>query len=184
MTRRRAMTLVEVVIGAVVGALILAFLGNLLSQGLRSSVKGASHLTNLQAGALVLAHCEADLQRARTVTVSSGGIQLEVVEEVGAGGVVCASVTYEPGPGGLGIRRRQSGGGSGESDRVLGAGLSVTPVGGPAIFTRTTLPDGRFGVLVRFEIATDQGKETNRLERFIFCGNAPANAVVPEWQSP
>ncbi|NLI76450.1 MAG: hypothetical protein GX442_08415 [Candidatus Riflebacteria bacterium] len=184
MTRRRAMTLVEVVIGAVVGALILAFLGNLLSQGLRSSVKGASHLTNIQAGALLLAHCEADLQRARTVNVGSGGMHLEVVEEVGAGGVVCAAVSYELVPGGLGVRRRQSGGGPGDSDRVLASGLLVTPVGGQAIFTRTTLAEGRFGVLVRFEIATDQGKETNRLERFIFCGNAPANAAVPEWQRP
>ncbi|NLI76454.1 MAG: prepilin-type N-terminal cleavage/methylation domain-containing protein [Candidatus Riflebacteria bacterium] len=186
--KRRGFTLVEIIIGLVLASLLLAMLSRLLSWGLRSSVKGTAHLSNVQAAAILLGQLEQDIQRARSVQAEPAGsdiLRLAIGEEDLDGRLIrpFPEVIYEGQAGRPGLARRRTPPGGSTMEYVFCRGLVVDHAKDQPFFRRVDFPGGRLGVRVCLQVvAPPPGKETFEIERLIFCGNASANVVIPDWQ--
>ncbi len=174
MTQRRAFTLVETLVAIVVGTLL--FLGTLrmFTSGMSSSQKGAGHLTNMGAAAVLLAQLEDDFQQAVKINGPARGetaenASVDIVNPENGG---TTTIVYQATPGAGGGYQREIGGGSGGSHtfcRGLGVECKIARVEVPA-------GSGREGVWVVLRTWTlPHRTEETRLQRFIACPNLDEN---------
>lgn len=192
MRGRRAVTLIEVMLAVVIGAVLSVALTRLLSSGMRISQKGAAQLTNVQNAAILAAQIERDLERADTLTPgpdADGAMTLEILTPTGP-----ARVIYRLTPNRDGVSRifqaAATGGPAGGSTPAP----TPVPPGPPAtggadgpvhvfcrgMFTglqwRWAEVGGRVGLSVRIIVRTAMtGGEEFRLQRFYHCPNLPDN---------
>lgn len=66
-TNKKAVTLIEISIGAIISALLLIGLLNLLNVGMRGSTKGLTHQANMESASILMAQIEYDLLRATEI---------------------------------------------------------------------------------------------------------------------
>ena len=65
--KTRAVTLIEVIIGIVLSALIIIGVLNIFSSGLKGSTKGLAHQANMETASILMAQIEYDLLRATSI---------------------------------------------------------------------------------------------------------------------
>lgn len=65
---KTGLTLVEISIGVVISALLLAGIMNLLSAGMKGSTKGLSHQANMESASILMSQIEYDLLRAKELS--------------------------------------------------------------------------------------------------------------------
>ncbi|MBU1106046.1 MAG: hypothetical protein KKB51_05200 [Candidatus Riflebacteria bacterium] len=180
MKNRYAMTLVEIIIAALVGSLLLSAAFSLLSSWLKSSVKGASHLSNIQVAVLLSNQIEHDLQRAVSVDMSENCFQIKSIEDVG-GAKGEEDITYEETASGEGLKRMVVANGKIVLDRILGDGFRVNKINGEQILQKIAFQGGKFGVKLQFEVASLKNEEACTVNKLVFCLNANENALIEDW---
>lgn len=178
---RGGMTLMEILIGTIVGSLVLLGLTSIAINSLRSSAKGSAHLTNAHAASVFLRGLELDLNRALTVTVTEKGLLIDAVADISSGRIATETIIYSLGRENLGFNR-QSGS---ESPVPFCEELLFEPCAGSPMFSPTESPTGgRKGLRVKFKVrghrdrAHDKAEEM-ALERFYICGNDPDHLAIP-----
>jgi hypothetical protein len=168
-------------VAVLIGALISVALTRLFSSSLRQSLKGSSHLTNMQNAAVLLNQLEADLRRAVKVTASGESgrpasvLELSIPREGGE-----RRIFYRPEAGNLGYARAISDA-DGDRAHVFGRGLVVSAEFRPAV-----LGAGR-GLFVDIRVkANATGGEEHRLHTFLYAPALPENrtAVTLGWNAP
>ncbi len=188
---RRGVTLIEVVVGLLIGSLLLLSLSRIFSEGFRISQKGSSHLTNMQAASILMAQIEQDLSAALLVEFpgSPDGPALKIgVPEIldDPGRMATSTILYERLPDKLGFMRKiipPAGSGAGGSEHIFCRGLitevSFTPGGSSAA------PAPTEGISVEISTRTPPaGTEENRVKRFVYCLNLPPNhaRMTGDWR--
>jgi hypothetical protein len=178
----RAFTLTEVVMTVLIGSLLVVALTRIFSGGMLQSQRGSSHLTNLQAAAIVLAQIEKDLSLARELPILGGGsgggpagagaIQCDIVADYGLHGELAnAHVSYQPGPGGRGFQRTETAP-DGPQTHVFGEGLKIE-----VTCEQVQVNPGK-GIGFVVEVTASKppdGTEKNTLRRFIYGYNLALN---------
>lgn len=164
---RRAVTLIEVMVAVLVGGILSVALTRLLTSTIRVSQKGSSHLTNVQAAAILVARLEIDLVQAESVTITpDGGLDLAV--RSGAGPV---PVRYRPGEDQIGyIRRAPAAAPGGEEAHPYARDQKVEVVLTPA----ATPPRRGFFLEVKVR-SHPSGAEEHVIRRFIYPTMLPEN---------
>jgi type II secretory pathway component PulJ len=182
--RWAGVTLTEVAVAVLLGSIVLAGAFRMLSSGMKTSTKGAAHLTNVQSTSILMAQIEDDLQRAVDVSDMSPG-----ASEVSAKIKIIETLSAIPAPVSIIYDRAQNGRGM-LRKRDAGAGPIEHPYARDVLvidsrFTRVDLPDQRIGFHVRLKTGTwPDGKEVFELERFVLCRNHASNSRVLGWQEP
>lgn len=182
--KRNGVTLIEMSIGLVIAVLIVGALHSLMSTGLKSSVKGSSHLSNIQVASIITSYLERDFVNAVEVTTPTGDeIQLKVADDVTAGGIVLENVVYECMPSINRFSRKKALDGSPVTpiEHDFCSGFSVDKVGNQPVFSKISLPGGRVGFVVKFQIATAKKTEPFEVERVFVCGNGLRKTSFAEW---
>ncbi len=187
MKRRRAFTLIEVAIGVLVGSIVILAATKLLSGGLRSSTKGSSHLSIIQATSILMTQLDEDLKRAVVIdfpalNAKDPTARIEILERTSAGVLATSTITYQAGPSGTGIIRRHdpTGGTAGEHEYCRG--FPVVPA-----FAHVGLPGNRIGFWVKLNTSTIKdmdGVENFVLERLLACPNHPSNKQASGFNWP
>lgn len=181
MKQRRAVTLVEITIGILIGSIVVLVATKLLSGGLRSSTKGSSHLSIIQATSILMSQLDEDMKRTMVIdfpTLNGKDVttRLEVLERNAAGKLATATVTYQAGPQGTGIVRRHDQGGGTPSEHIFCRGFRVTPT-----FCHVGLPQNRVGFWAKLDTSTIKdadGVENFVVERLLGCPNLASNSQV------
>ena len=65
--KRKAVTLIEVIIVVGLASMIIVAVMNLFSSGMKGSAKGLAHQTNMESASIIMAQIEYDLLRATTI---------------------------------------------------------------------------------------------------------------------
>ncbi|HNV72072.1 MAG TPA: prepilin-type N-terminal cleavage/methylation domain-containing protein, partial [Candidatus Ozemobacteraceae bacterium] len=132
MRTRRAFTLIEIAIGVLIGSIVILAATKLLSGGLRSSTKGSSHLSIIQATSILMCQLDEDLKR--TVVIDFPALnakdptaRLEILERTPSGILATSTITYQAGPSGTGIVRRRDPTGGTASEHEFCRGFPVVP---------------------------------------------------------
>ncbi|NLI78310.1 MAG: prepilin-type N-terminal cleavage/methylation domain-containing protein [Candidatus Riflebacteria bacterium] len=165
---RRAVTLIEVMVAVLVGGILSVALTRLLTSTIRVSQKGSSHLTNVQAAAILVARLEMDLVQAESVTITpDGGLDLAV--RTGAGTM---PVRYRPGEDQIGYIRRipAAAAAGGEEAHPYARDQKVEVTLTPA----ATPPRRGFFLEVRVR-SHPSGAEEHVIRRFIYPTMLPEN---------
>lgn len=178
--RRPGLTLVELTIAVFIATLLLTTAFKLLSNWMRSSVRGASHLSNMQVAVLLSNQIEHDLQRAIKLELGQNSFQITTVTNVG-GGKAEENVTYEEMPGGEGFRRATFAGPKILHDRNLAAGFRVNRVNSEPILQKIVFAEDRFCVKIQLQVASAKNEEPYNLEKLVFCSDAPENRLIKSW---
>ncbi|HNV70774.1 MAG TPA: prepilin-type N-terminal cleavage/methylation domain-containing protein [Candidatus Ozemobacteraceae bacterium] len=181
-------TLIEIVTAVLLGSILFLALTQLLSSGMRVSQKGSSHLTNMQAAAILLSQIESDLALAvelDTGATSAPGAADTPVEVFSIKIAVSPSnvatphtllLKYQPSESRLGFERRQA---DAEPYRFC-AGLQTQ-----VTLRRVVVPTtGHRGALIEVRVKTPPlGTEETVVARFVPCHNLPANRALaaPGW---
>ncbi len=183
---RRGLTLAEIAVSVLLGAIVLLAASQMLSSGMKTSTKGSAHLTNVQATSLLMSQIEEDVQRAVDVSFNPPGnpepsAKFVILEEQGGKVATCA-IIYERAGDPQGIKRtRDPGGGAASEVHAFCRGLKVLDCS----FTRLDLEDRRIGFKVVLKTGTyPTGSEEFTLERFILCRNHASNSISLGWQTP
>lgn len=180
MKNRSGMTFVEMMIAVLVGSLVICSAFSILSNWLKSSVKGASHLSNLQVAVLLNTQIEHDLQRATSIDTSDNCFQINSIEDVGNTASE-ENVTYEECVSGEGLRRIVVVDGKIVLDRVLGDGFRINKINGEQILQKIAFQGNKFCVKIQFEVASIKNEEACSIQKFLFCSNASENALIGGW---
>lgn len=176
--QRRAFTLVEAVVGAIILAVIMLIVTQLFSSSMRNSMKGTSHLNNIQAAALLMGGLEHDIRRAHELQIGNGRIQVKFWDDIRRGAFVPETVVFRENPGDMGLTRE-----AGAETHVFCQGLLVEPVGtGTPMFALAPFAGGKQGVLIRMRISSPKRTEPFDIERVVYCENTASNSPLPEWQ--
>ncbi len=185
-SRSPGVTLIEIVFAIAIVLTVVLAISKLVTRGLKSSSKGAAHLTIVGSTGILLAQIEDDCRRATKIVNPPPGnpepnIQMEIVAEDDGGALSPMSITYDMGANGLGMRRTRAPilangtmGTMAEHDYCRG--LTVA-----ASFTHMVLPNNKVGVLVALRVSTTTS-ETFGIRRFVFCQNMASNTPVLGWQ--
>ncbi len=179
--RKRGFTLVELLVAALIAVAMLAAVYKLMSDWMRSSVKGTSHLSNIQVAVLTSAQIEHDLQRATKVVVTADGFQIKTLEDVGYNRKEL-DITYEKAPGNEGLRRIVNDNGVTIHDRILGDGFRINEVNGEPILQKISFAGERFTVRIMFEVASPKNEEPHVMQKMIFCQNSHENLLITDWK--
>ncbi|NLI76084.1 MAG: prepilin-type N-terminal cleavage/methylation domain-containing protein [Candidatus Riflebacteria bacterium] len=166
---RRGVTVVELMMAVLIGAILAVAVTRLLSGGMRISQKGAAHLTTVQNAGILLSRIERDLERAVQADPGPGGSM--ILRLLSPAGEVAAS--YRPAAGGLGVTRTVTGSGAEAGDEGEGHTFAR---GLPTVLRwRRATVEGSVGFFVTVTVSSGpEGGETHTLERFILCRNDPA----------
>ena len=65
--KKKAVTLVEVVIGVVLSAVLIVVIMNLFSSGMKGSVKGLAHQANMETASIIMSQIEYDLLKSTEI---------------------------------------------------------------------------------------------------------------------
>jgi len=175
---RRAFTLVEAIVGAIILAAIMLMVTRLFSSSMKNSMKGTSHLNNIQAAALLLGRLEHDVRRATDLQIDNNQIQITLWDDIHQGAFVSETVVFHENPDHIGFSRQ-----IGAESHAFCQGLVVEAVGtGTPIFTRAPFAASKVGVLVRLRISSPKRTEPFEIERVIYCENIASNTSLPGWQ--
>ncbi len=192
MGKARAMTLVEIAVSVLLGSVVMLAASRMLSSGMKTSTKGAAHLTNVQAVSVLMAQIEEDIQRAVDVSFLTPGspepsMKIVILEDRNgkpASATVIYEVVYEkPGDKTQVIKRTHTdNGGSGASEgHPFCRGLQIVGCS----FTRLDLQGDKVGFQVDIKVATPPNRsEEFEMQRFILCRNHASNSLALGWQSP
>lgn len=180
MTARRAFTLVELIFAAMLGSLLLAFAFRLTSSSLKTSMKGASHLSNIQAAVLLCNLIEQDLQKAVNIAPAADSVIITVLEEIAGSGNTFSSVTYEHTVDNSGLRRVQTHSDGSVRERIFCEGFKITSIGQNPVVSRCEFGKGRFGARIQFQVASLKGEEQVKVSKLIFCVNASQNVFIKD----
>lgn len=180
MKRKNGVTLVELLIAVSLGSMLLVTAFKLMSNWMKSSVKGASHLTNMQTAVLLSNQIEHDLQRAIKIELNDKNFQISTIEDVG-GAKAEEDVSYEETANSEGLRRATFSGGSLKRDRVLCAGFRLNRIDSEPILQKITFPGGKYCIKIQFQIASVKNEEPYAIEKLILCANLRENDNFPGW---
>ncbi len=180
MKRKSGVSLVELLIAISVGSMLLVIAFKLMSSWMRSSVKGASHLSNMQTAVLLSNQIEYDLQRAVKVEADEKGCIIKTILDVG-GDRSEEIVSYEENAKGEGIRRVVVNEGKIVRDRVIGHDFKVNRIEGEPIIKKIALAGDRYCVKIQFAIASPKNEDAYSIEKLIFCSNSSENAFIQGW---
>ncbi|MBI3038137.1 prepilin-type N-terminal cleavage/methylation domain-containing protein [bacterium] len=184
--KKPAFTLVEVMVSVFIGALILTGISSLLSNSLKTSSKGSSHLTNVQAAAIFMRQLVKDLRRACDLSQMPENqdelsAKFDILQENEMGGLATSSIIYEIAPDKRGIVRKNVGPLEPESNsetHTFCRDLHVLNCG----FRHINLVGGGKGVYVSLKIGTPpNGSEEFEIKRFILCRNHASNTFMFGW---
>jgi type II secretory pathway pseudopilin PulG len=178
---KRAFTLVELVIAALIAVLMLTAVYKLMSNWMRSSVKGTSHLSNIQVAVLISSQIEHDLQRTTGININADGFQIRTLEDIGNKRREF-DVTYEKTPGNEGLRRIVNDSGTIIHDKLLGEGFRVNEVNGEPILQKISFPGERFAAKIQLEVASPKNEEPHVIQKVIFCQNCRENLLIKDWK--
>ncbi len=171
---RRGFTLAEAIIGVVLASFVVLIISRLLSSGVRSSVKGAAHLTNVQGASLLISQLDFDLKRASSVDIQGQQMTIEALTDVKNGQKAFEKIVYKAGDQNIGFQRRREQ----DEPHFFCEGLQVEAASGSPFFAKVTFPGtDRFGVKIRFVVTRPKGTETFLGERFVICANAAENVM-------
>ena len=110
-SKRKAVTLVEVVVVVALSSLLLLGIMNLLSSGMKGSAKGLAHQVNMESASIIMSQIEYDLLRATNISKPELGMNENFDTAIwdfyyGASGSGNPStVTYYKNNNGLGVCR-------------------------------------------------------------------------------
>lgn len=181
MRRLKGFTLIEICVSVLIGSIILIALTKMLSGGMKSSQKGAAHLTNLQTTAILLTQIESDLQQAVDLSNMSLGTfensaKIGILQATGAG-VSEVSVIYQVAPDAKGVTRTYTEGSSTKSHTFC-KGLMILN----CQFKLLHLPNSRVGFWVNLKTGTPpKGTEEFEIKRFFWCPNHASNSQFLGW---
>ncbi|HAE39002.1 MAG TPA: hypothetical protein DCG57_10245 [Candidatus Riflebacteria bacterium] len=178
---RRGFTLVEMIVAALISVLMLTAVYNLMSNWMRSSVKGTSHLSNIQVAVLISSQIEHDLQRATSININADGFHIKTLEDVGKNKKEL-DVTYEKTPDNQGLRRIVNDSGAIVLERLLGDGFRVNEVNGEPILQKISFPGEKFAAKILFEVASPKNEEPHVMQKMIFCSNCRENLLIKDWK--
>jgi hypothetical protein len=179
---RRAITLIEVIMGVLIGSLLLAGVSRMFLSGLKISQKGSSHLTNVQAAAILLNQIEEDLEMATelpSLETPVDSIQFKVAgvaenqPQIGT-----STIDYSSPPEGLGYSRTiLEYGDTTPRTHVFCQGLLVR-----VRFESLVLPGPppQKSFMVDVSVKSPKGTEENAFRRFVYCFNLPENS---QWRN-
>mgnify|MGYP000865101510 FL=1 len=179
--KKHGLTLVELVIAALIAVLMLTAIYKLMSDWMRSSVKGTSHLSNIQVAVLTSAQIEHDLQRATNVVVTDNGFQIKTLEDVG-GNRKELDIAYEKASGTDGLRRTVNENGVVIHDKMLGDGFRINKVNGEPVLKKVSFTGDRFTARILFEVASPKNEEPHVIQKMIFCQNCRENLLIKDWK--
>lgn len=181
---RRATTLIEITFSVLLGSLLILAATKLLSGGMRSSAKGSSHLSIVQATTILMSQLEEDMRRAAAVVVpaaegTDSQLQLEVWEIDDSTGKPATSTVYY-------MQNLDSSKGFSRTREFLGSKQThifcrnlVTTGSFTHLMTAST---NRVGLSASFHACSSPAKEEEfLLTRFIFSQNHPANSFAAGW---
>ena len=178
---RGGMTLMEILIGTIVGSLMLLGLSSIAINSMRSSAKGTAHLTNAHAASVFLRGLELDLNRAVTVTVAGNGLVIDAVRDLASGRIATETIRYSLGNENLGFQRQAGA----EAPARFCEDLCFEPADGAPMFAPVEpAAGGHKGLRVRFKVRARRDRAHDKaeemlLERFYLCGNDPGHPAVP-----
>ncbi|NLI76136.1 MAG: hypothetical protein GX442_06795 [Candidatus Riflebacteria bacterium] len=180
---RRGLTLVELMVGSLLAALILLFLGKVARQAVATSTKGQAHLSNAHAASVFLRGLESDLERAVACSPEpSGDLVIEAVATLAGGSLGTETIRYAVEPSRKGFSRKV---GAGDPVRFC-EDLQFDPVTpGKPLFSSCPVPQtAKTGLRVCFRVRAPGGenqdpREELTLERFFPCGNATDGVRIP-----
>ena len=180
MKRKNGVTLVELLIAVSLGSMLLVTAFKLMSNWMKSSVKGASHLTNMQTAVLLSNQIEHDLQRAVKIEFHDKTFRISTIEDVG-GAKAEENVTYEETTNGEGLRRATFAAGNVKRDRVLCAGFRLNRIDSEPVLQKIAFPGGKYCIKIQFQIASAKNEEPYSIEKLILCANSRENDNFPGW---
>jgi prepilin-type N-terminal cleavage/methylation domain-containing protein len=178
---KRAFTLVELIVAALIAVLMLTAVYKLMSNWMRSSVKGTSHLSNIQVAVLISSQIEHDLQRATSIDINADGFQIRTLEDIGNNRKEL-NVTYEKIADNEGLRRIVNDSGGIIHEKLLGENFRVNEVNGESILQKISFPDERFAIKILFEVASPKNEEPHVIQKMIFCQNCRENLMIRDWK--
>lgn len=167
----RAITLVEICVGAVILSLVMGAVMRMFVGGLKGSKQGMAHLTNMQTAAIVMAQIEYDLHRATRINdpaVNSveTAARWQFVNEDGT----TTTVIYNLLPDGL--ERQENNIVSGLKKHTFGKGLSLKLLFRHLEFTVVAEKKIKEAMWVDLKVATDKdNNEEFYLRRMVTCRN-------------
>lgn len=175
--KKTGFTLIETVIGILIGSILILALSKFLSSGLKSFQKGSSHLTNIQAAALLMAQIEQDLSMATRIIPTDGNdkLQVEIAEiSESAGKLTASSIYYQPEPQNMGYQRTVTSldGTNSQLRHVFCKDVNVTIEFEPKSIPGPTV---RTGLTITITTTSASGGEKNTFQQFIFCLNLLEN---------
>ena len=71
--KRKAVTLIEIIIAVALSSLIILAVMSLFSSGMKGSAKGLAHQSNMESASIIMSQIESDLLRATTFLKSESG---------------------------------------------------------------------------------------------------------------
>jgi hypothetical protein len=167
---RRALTLIELVVGIAIAVILVVVLSRLTLGSLRVSTKGTTRLTGLQSAMVLLARVEKDLALARRLPdpadIDQTPFFLEISENPFA--PTGQRVDSRADPGGDGFLRHAAG----EPEHRFAPGHHVA-----WRLTRVVVPPAdRIGCFLTIRLtAPPPGREETVLSRFVYPGGLPEN---------
>ena len=72
--KRKAVTLIEIIIAVALSSLIILAVMNLFSSGMKGSAKGLAHQSNMESASIIMSQIESDLLRATTFSKPESGV--------------------------------------------------------------------------------------------------------------
>jgi competence protein ComGC len=179
--KKHGLTLVELVVAALIAVLMLTAVYKLMSDWMRSSVKGTSHLSNIQVAVLTSAQIEHDLQRATDIATTNDGFQIKTLEDVGSNRKEL-DITYKKNSGNEGLRRTVTESGTVIQDKILADGFRINEVNGEPILQKVSFSGGRFTARILFEVASPKNEEPHVIQKMMFCQNCRENLLIKDWK--
>lgn len=109
--KKKAVTLVEVVIGVVLSAVLIVVIMNLFSSGMKGSVKGLAHQANMETASIIMSQIEYDLLRGVSISQPEANLDEDFDKAIwelyyiASGKREHATVTYTRLENGIGVER-------------------------------------------------------------------------------
>ena len=109
--KRKAVTIIEVVVVVALSSLLMLGVMNLFSSGMKGSAKGLAHQVNMESASIIMSQIEYDLLRSTTISKPESGLNENFDTAIwnfyygASGSGVPCTVTYTKNYGGLGVCR-------------------------------------------------------------------------------
>lgn len=169
--RRKAITLVEICIGALILSLVMTAVMRMFAGGLKGSNKGMAHLTNMQTAAIIMAQIEYDLLRATEINdppvdTSETAARWQFVNEDGSDSTVIYNLLPD------GLERNENNSVSGKKTHIFGKGLNLKMNFRQLEFINAGEKQSKKGMWIDLKVASDKdSNEEFRIKRMVVCKN-------------